>query len=63
MNIYIVNRADRCWYDECVEKTIIAENEKRALQLANLSEGQWKIRKKVDLTREQVLTCEFMDNY
>ena len=60
MKIYIVERVDDYGYDECTEQTIVAENVDRALELAESEYGVWKIKKKVDLNEEQVLTQHFL---
>lgn len=56
LNVYVVERDDTYGYDEYIEQTIVAETEKRAIELANQEYGVWIITKKVDLNMEQVLT-------
>lgn len=60
MKVYIVERVDEVDYDECKEQTIVAENVDRALELAEKEYGVWKIKKKVDLNKEQVLTQYYL---
>lgn len=60
MKVYIVERVDDCGYDECLEQTIVAGNVDRALELAEKEYGVWKIKEKVDLNKEQVLTQHFL---
>ena len=59
LNVYVVQREDDFDYDEYVEQTIVAESEKRALELANNEYGVWSIKEKVDLNKEKVLTKDF----
>lgn len=60
MKVYVVERVDDYGYDECAEQTIVAENVDKALELAEKEYGVWKIKKKVDLNKEQVLTQHFL---
>ncbi|WP_024614681.1 hypothetical protein [Clostridium sp. Ade.TY] len=59
LNVYIVERKDDFDWDEYKEQTIVAESEKRAIELANREYGEWQVKKSVDLTKEQVLTKAF----
>ena len=60
MKVYVVERVDDYGYDECTEQTIVAKNVDRALELAEKEYGVWKIKEKVDLNKEQVLTQHFL---
>lgn len=60
LNVYVVKRIDEEDYDECTEQTIVAIDEKRALELASQQYGQWEISQKVDLTKEGVLTQHYL---
>lgn len=59
MKVYIVERKDDYNWDEYIEQTIVAESEERAIELAKKEYGEWKIKKSVDLSKEQVLTKDF----
>lgn len=59
MKVYIVERKDDYNWDEYIEQTIVAESEERAIELAKKEYGEWKIKKNVDLSKEQVLTKDF----
>ncbi|BAO04738.1 uncharacterized protein CBO05P1_019 [Clostridium botulinum B str. Osaka05] len=61
LNVYVLARQDDWNYDECVEQTIVAKSEERAIELANKEYGVWGIIKKVDLDVEQVLTKDVND--
>jgi len=55
-NVYVLKRQDNWKYDECIEQSIVAETEQRAIELAGKEIRIWSISKKVDLGVEQVLT-------
>ncbi|NFO86474.1 hypothetical protein FDC58_10570 [Clostridium botulinum] len=61
LNVYVVERQDDWDYDECIEQTIVAKTEERAIELANKEHGVWIVDKKVDLNIEQVLTKQTND--
>ena len=63
LNVYIVERLDGWDYDDCIEQTLIAENDERALELARKEVGVWGIKRIVDLTKEQVLTQNYHGSY
>lgn len=56
LNVYVVERADKCDYDECDEQTIVASSPERAIELASKEYGEWVIKSVVDLNIEQILT-------
>lgn len=61
LNVYILERQDNWKYDECIEQTIVAGKDKRAIELASKEPGIWAVAKTVDLTVEQVLTKDAND--
>lgn len=61
LNVYIVEREDDWDYDQCIEQTIVAPTEERAIKLANKEYGIWKVTRVVDLNIEQVLTTNWND--
>lgn len=61
LKVYIVERTDNFDYDECIEQTIVASTEERAIELANKQYGTWKIKRTVDLNKEQVLTTKWLN--
>jgi hypothetical protein len=61
LNVYVLERQDDWGYDECIEQTIVAENEERAIELASKEFGVWGIKTIVDLNKEQILTKETND--
>lgn len=61
LNVYVLARDDDWKHDECVEQTIVAKSEKRAIELASKEPGIWVVNKVVDLSIEQVLTKDIME--
>ncbi|MCS6103456.1 hypothetical protein DWV13_01880 [Clostridium botulinum] len=61
LNVYILERKDEYDYDQCIEQTIVAKTEERAIELADKEYGIWEVTKIVDLNLEQVLTKETID--
>lgn len=61
LNVYILKIKGRWSYDQCVEQTIVAKDEERALQIANKEDGIWVIDRQVDLNVEQVLTKDIYE--
>lgn len=62
LNVYIVTRKDDYGHNECVEQTIVAPTEERAIELANKFYGIWRVERAVDLNIEQVLTTDWIDD-
>lgn len=65
MNVYVVNRRAGCSYGDMQEITIVAPDEQRAKELAikecnDFNEDGLEITK-IDLNKEQALTCYFIE--